>query len=77
MLKLNNSYPAVLISRVDFCSLRHLTQYKRAKKTATPALIHFSGESLVGNSNHRQKLVEWPVVDRVPVLLSTLYMGQL
>ena len=47
------------------------------KNAATPARIHTSSISLLLNSKNITKLVEWPVVDNVPVLLTTLYTGQL
>jgi len=47
-------------------------QYLRARNNATPALIHLSSSSLEGSSTHRQKLVECPVVDKVPARDSAL-----
>lgn len=52
-------------------------QYLSAKKAATPALIHSYSSLLVGISNIMTKLVECPVVERVPLLETTLYTGQL
>lgn len=40
-----------------------------------PALTHLSQDSLVGSSIIITKFVEWPVVDSVPDLDNTLYMG--
>jgi len=39
---------------------------------ATPALIHFSSSIIVGNSTNITKLVECPVVDKVPYLARVL-----
>ena len=47
-------------------------QYLRARKQATPALIHFDWAWLEGSSRSRTKLVEWPVVESVPLRESTL-----
>lgn len=52
-------------------------QYLSAKNEATPALIHSSSFSFEGNSINITKLVECPVVLKVPALLTTLYNGQL
>lgn len=49
-----------------------LGQYLRARKAATPEQTHSSGSLLVGNSMYMTKLVEWPVVESVPDLLTTL-----
>lgn len=40
--------------------------------SATPALIHFSSSIAVGISTNITKLVECPVVDRVPYLAKVL-----
>lgn len=47
-------------------------QYLRDKKAATPALTHESSPSLEGISKNITKLVECPVVERVPLLETTL-----
>lgn len=39
---------------------------------ATPARIHMFSISTVGISKNITKLVEWPVVERVPLLDTTL-----
>ena len=52
-------------------------QYLKARKAATPAPIHSSDFLSVGSSMYITKLVEWPVVDKVPERLTTLYKGQL
>lgn len=52
-------------------------QYLRERKAATPEQIHSSGFLSVGNSMYMTKLVECPVVDKVPDRLTTLYKGQL
>lgn len=52
-------------------------QYLSARKAATPARIHFYSYMLEGISNIITKLVECPVVDRVPRRDTTLYTGQL
>jgi hypothetical protein len=52
-------------------------QYLRERKAATPPLIQVSSISFEGSSMYITKLVEWPVVDSVPLLDSTLYNGQL
>jgi hypothetical protein len=52
-------------------------QYLKARKAATPALIHSYSSMFVGNSNIITKFVEWPVVERVPRRETTLYTGQL
>ena len=52
-------------------------QYLKERKAATPALIQISSCSFEDNSMYMTKLVEWPVVERVPRLDSTLYKGQL
>lgn len=53
-----------------------MNQYLRARNEATPALIHTSSNSEVGSSRNITKLVECPVVDKVPALDTTLYSGQ-
>lgn len=55
----------------------NLDQYLKDRKAATPALIQMSSMSLDDSSMYMTKLVEWPVVDSVPRLDSTLYRGQL
>ena len=55
----------------------NLDQYLKDRKAATPALIQMSSTSLDDSSMYMTKLVEWPVVDSVPRLDSTLYRGQL
>jgi hypothetical protein len=52
-------------------------QYLRARKAATPALTHISYSKLEGISKNMTKFVECPVVDKVPLLETTLYTGQL
>ena len=52
-------------------------QYLKAKNAATPALTHTSYSKSDGISKNITKLVEWPVVDNVPLLETTLYTGQL
>ena len=52
-------------------------QYLKERKAATPARIQMSCTSLEDNYMYITKLVEWPVVERVPLLDSTLYKGQL
>lgn len=52
--------------------MRELNQYLKDRKAATPALIHMSYCYLLGNSKNITKLVECPVVDKVPLLDSTL-----
>ena len=52
-------------------------QYLNDKKAATPPLIHTSSGYLEGSSINITKLVECPVVDKVPLLDTTLYTGQL
>lgn len=52
-------------------------QYLKAKNEATPDIIHSSTGTCVGKLIYMTKLVEWPVVDRVPDLLTTLYNGHL
>ena len=47
-------------------------QYLSERKAATPARIHVHSSSLLGISNIITKLVEWPVVDRVPRRDTTL-----
>jgi hypothetical protein len=54
-----------------------MDQYLRERKAATPARIQISSTSLEDTSINMTKLVEWPVVERVPRRLSTLYSGQL
>jgi hypothetical protein len=49
-----------------------IIQYLRAKKAATPEQIQSSGCESVGSSMYITKFVEWPVVERVPDLLTTL-----
>ena len=52
-------------------------QYLRDKNAATPLLTHESSGSFDGSSINITKFVECPVVDKVPLLDSTLYKGQL
>ena len=47
-------------------------QYLKDKKAATPEQIQSSGYDIVGSSIYITKFVEWPVVERVPDLLTTL-----
>lgn len=54
-----------------------MNQYLNARNAATPALTQLSSISLVGISKNITKLVECPVVDKVPLLETTLYIGQL
>lgn len=54
-----------------------MNQYLKARKAATPALTQLSSSSFVGISKNITKFVEWPVVDKVPLLDTTLYTGQL
>ena len=44
---------------------------------AVPLLIQWSCVCVVGIGNATTKLVECPVVDRVPALIDVLYKGQL
>jgi hypothetical protein len=46
----------------------YMIQYLNARNAAAPALIHYSSESLEGNSRNVTKFVECPVVLRVPAL---------
>jgi len=55
---------------MSFKSLKD--QYLRARKAATPALIHYYYDVIDGISNIITKLVECPVVERVPRLDTTL-----
>ena len=52
-------------------------QYLNDKKAATPPLIQTSSCSFVANSIYITKFVLCPVVDNVPLLDTTLYVGQL
>lgn len=52
-------------------------QYLRARNAATPALIHYYYDLLVGSQKNITKFVECPVVESVPLLETTLYTGQL
>lgn len=52
-------------------------QYLKDRKAATPARIQISSCSLEVSYMNITKFVEWPVVDRVPLLDYTLYSGQL
>ena len=45
-----------------------IDQYLKLKNAATPALIHTSSSLSEGISKNMTKLVEWPVVERVPLL---------
>lgn len=56
---------------------RNLDQYLKDRKAATPALIQMSSCYLEDSSIYMTKLVECPVVERVPRRDSTLYIGQL
>ena len=47
-------------------------QYLKAKNVATPDIIHYWASVFVGKLMYITKLVEWPVVDKVPDLLTTL-----
>lgn len=47
-------------------------QYLKLRNAATPALAHSLTGYLDGIFIFMTKLVEWPVVDSVPVLLTTL-----
>lgn len=71
------SYIKKVIKKVINNKLSRIDQYLRARKAATPALIHYSSALSVGISNIITKLVEWPVVDSVPRRDTTLYTGQL
>lgn len=62
-LKIENYYKLIIIIIFD--------QYLRATNPATPALIHVSLGSFVNNSKYMTKLVLWPVVIKVPFLLTT------
>jgi len=44
----------------------------KAKNAATPATVHLSQSILVGISKNSTKFVLWPVVIKVPALLTTL-----
>ena len=50
---------------------------RRARKSATPAIVQTSAFVVVGTSTYMTKFVEWPVVDNVPFRLRTLYSGHL
>ena len=52
-------------------------QYLNAKKAATPEQTQSSALLSVASSMNITKLVECPVVDKVPARLTTLYKGQL
>jgi len=52
-------------------------QYLSARKAATPPLTQTSSGLLEGNSMNITKFVLCPVVLNVPLLLTTLYNGQL
>ena len=52
-----------------------ITQYLRLRKAATPALTHSLTGYFEGIFMFITKLVEWPVVESVPALLTTLYNG--
>ncbi len=49
-----------------------LDQYLKDKNAATPARIQMSSCSFEASSINITKFVEWPVVERVPLLDSTL-----
>lgn len=51
----------------------NIIQYLNARKAAAPAFIHYSSESFEGNSKSVTKLVECPVVLRVPALKLTAH----
>lgn len=59
------------------CAYKKYPQYLRLKNAATPARIHMFSGSLLANSMKSTKFVECPVVDSVPLLDTTLYIGQL
>ena len=52
-------------------------QYLSERKAATPARIQVSWTYRDAIYMYMTKFVEWPVVDKVPLLDSTLYRGQL
>eukprot|EP00958_Prasinococcus_capsulatus_P020415 scaffold2645_cov378-Prasinococcus_capsulatus_cf.AAC.20 len=51
-------------------------QKDKAVKSATPRLIQCPCGWRLGSSRDITKLVEWPVVDRVPARDTVLYTGQ-
>ena len=59
------------IKRNIFIIIIIFDQYLRATNPATPALIQVSFGSFVNNSKYITKLVLWPVVIKVPFLLTT------
>ena len=61
----------LIISRIKFNKIifiLYIIQYLNDKNAAAPALIHYSSESLDGSSRKVTKLVECPVVLKVPAL---------
>lgn len=57
--------------------MKIINQVLNSQNIATPLITQWSGVLSQGNYTSRMKLVDWPVVERVPARFTVLYRGQL